>query len=166
MLEFLQTQIALSSLLVGIIGFLFVLMFDGWHRTIFNRISREFLPVKQWIVQKIFYGVFLLLSRLPIILKPVEVQKSSNGQALMIKTEVDGRVCHIWVPYQRNLIRSMTGKNLMLTLADETIVFYNLYPGVPFSLTPKQMGGVKAKLINVEGAEFGEFNEDEVIVFR
>lgn len=165
MFEFLQTQITLLSLLIGLFGLVITLTFDGWHRTIFNRIGRELIPVKQWITGKFFLGVFLLLSRLPIILKPVSAQKSPNGLAIMIQTELDGRNYHIWMPFQRNLIRSMSGKSIKVINEGSPDAVYQLYPGVPFTLTAKQMGGQRLQIIDQDNNVLKEFIGDEVVSF-
>ena len=165
MFEFLQTQITLLSLIFGVLGLLVTLMFDGWHRTIFIRVQTEMIPVKKWLTEKIFYGLFLLLSRLPILLKPVSAQKSPNGQAIMMEIIMDDRHYHLWVPYQRNLIRTMTGKSLQLIREGGDPIIYNLYPGIPFTLTPKQLGGSKILLLDSQGAVLGEFEGDQMVTF-
>jgi hypothetical protein len=76
------------------------------------------------------------------------------------------------VPYDRSLVPKMTGVKVFLIMkspirsAEKMLVDITQQPGIPYLLTPKELGGIGYSILDTLNDEVNEVPEDELIDFK
>lgn len=89
-----------------------------------------------------------------------EFKINSNNTSATITFEYYGKSYQIHVPYDKNLIRKMTGSKVILIDESGNKIDITQKPGIPYLVTPKQLGGTS---IHIEkGENIKEINSDDI----
>lgn len=93
-----------------------------------------------------------------------ELFKPVHKNSAVIKVTQGGKTHSVYVPYDRRKSTAMLRKKVYL-IKDNEKVELSQKPGVPFMVTPSQLGGQAIIFEDMEGNVLKTFTEDEIPVF-
>lgn len=88
-----------------------------------------------------------------------------NGKHAIIKFMYFGSQCKIYVPYDRKLVSKMSSSKIYLEKENGEKITLSQKPGIPFLVTPSQLGGNKITIHKNSGEVF-TFIEDQIPTFN